>query len=486
MLTLPTKIIHVLHHFEEVFSECVWEWAKVLVIGAILAPGERTVAAILRVMGCSNEKQFQKYHRVLNRAKWSSRELSRVLLLLLVQLFVPPDAPIVMGIDETIERRRGRKIAARGVYRDPVRSSKDFFVKTHGLRWISLMLLTPIPWAQRVWALPFLTVLAPSERYHEKRKKRHKTITDWARQMIRQVHRWLPQRKLVLIGDGSYAVLNFLTHVVRLPHVTVVTRLRLDACLYDPVPTCEEGEKKRGRKPLKGPAQPKLAARLKDPKTVWQKQTISWYGGKNREVEMATGTAFWYQSPIPPLPIRWVLIRDPEGQFDPIGLLCTDQSADAVQILQWFVLLWNVEVTFHEVRTHLGVETQRQWSDLAILRTTPALLGLFSLVTIFAHQLLDEQSFPVRQAAWYTKALPTFSDTLAFVRQYLCPTFRSFNRKKIELLGGWPEERKDLAMQRLQAKNNRLCAGSRADLQQFNALKALKDPTHRWFERSAC
>lgn len=422
MLTLPKRIIHVLRHFEEAFSERVWEWAKVLLIGAILAPGERTVAAILRVMGCSDEKQFQNYHRVLNRARWSSRELSRVLLFLLIELFVPTDTPIVLGIDETIERRRGSKIAARGVYRDPVRSSKEFFVKTHGLRWISLMLLTPIPWACRVWALPFLTVLAPSQRYHEQLKKRHKTITDWARQMILQVHRWLPQRKLVIVGDGSYAVLDFLTRVVRLPQVTVVTRLRLDACLYDPAPEHEEGKKKRGRKPLKGPAQPKLAARLKDPKTVWQKQTVSWYGGKMREVEIATGTALWYQSPIPPLPIRWVLIRDPAGQFDPIGLLCTDQNADAAQVLEWFVLRWNVEVTFHEVRTHLGVETQRQWSDLAILRTTPALLGLFSLVTILASQLLDGQPFPVRQAAWYTKALPTFSDTLAFVRQSLWPS----------------------------------------------------------------
>jgi len=134
----------VLRQFEMVLSERVWEWAKVLVIGAILAPGERTVAAILRVMGCADEKQFQNDHRVLNRAKWSSRELSRVLLVLLVRLFVPTDTPIVMGIDETIERRRGRQIAARGVYRDPVRSSKEFFVKTNGLRWISLMLLTPI------------------------------------------------------------------------------------------------------------------------------------------------------------------------------------------------------------------------------------------------------------------------------------------------------------------------------------------------------
>src|SRR6202162_608504 len=186
-MDLPKKIIQVLRCFEGVFSERVWEWARVLLIGAILAPGERTVAAILRVMGLQNEKHFQNYHRVLNRAQWSSRAVSRLLLLLLVQLFVPATAPVVVGIDETIERRRGSNIAARGIYRDPVRSSKEFFVKTSGLRWISMMLLTPIPWAGRVWALPFLTVLAPSERYHQERNTRHDTITDWARQMIRQL-----------------------------------------------------------------------------------------------------------------------------------------------------------------------------------------------------------------------------------------------------------------------------------------------------------
>src|SRR6266446_3843934 len=302
MLTLPKGIIQVLGQFEAVLSERVWEWAKVLVIGAILAPGERTVAAILRVMGCSDDKQFQNDHRVLNRAKWSSRELSRLLLGVLVRLFVPAKEPVILGIDETIERRRGRQIAARGVYRDPVRSSKEFFVKTNGLRWISMMLLTPIPWAQRVWALPFLTVLAPSERYHQERNMRHKTITDWAWQMLLQVARWMPGRNLVVVADGTYAVLDFLLKVSRSPLVSVITRLRLDACLYDPAPQREAG--KKGRPALKGKRQPKLAQRLPDPKTVWQKYTLSWYGGTRREMEIATGTALWYQSPVPPVAIH--------------------------------------------------------------------------------------------------------------------------------------------------------------------------------------
>src|SRR5262245_22146827 len=183
MRDLPDAIIHVLRHFELVFSERVWEWAKVLLIGAILAPGIRTVTAALRVMGLSQDCQFQNFHRVLNRDRWSSRHLSRILLRLLLRAFVPADAPVIIGLDDHIERRRGDKIAAKGIYRDGVRSSKSFFVKTSGLRWLSMMLLAPIPWAKRVWALPFLTVLAPSERYHTERGQPHKKLTDWPAQM---------------------------------------------------------------------------------------------------------------------------------------------------------------------------------------------------------------------------------------------------------------------------------------------------------------
>jgi hypothetical protein len=371
-------------------------------------------------MGSADEKQFQNDHRVPGRATWSSRERSRRLLLLLVNLFFPGNEAVVMGMDETIERRRGRQIAARVVSRDPVRSSKEFLVKTNGLRWMCLMLLTPLPWASRVWALPFLSVLALSERSHEERQMRHKTITDWAWQMILHVARWLPERQLIIVADGTSAVLDFLLKVSHLLHVSVITRLRLDACLYDPAPPREAG--KKGRTALKGKRQPKLAERVRDPNTLWQKHTWSWYGGSTRQMELAAGTSLWYQSPIPPVAIRWVLVRDPAGQYEPLALLCTDQQAEAPQIVAWFVLRWSVGVTFHEGRAHLGVETQRQWSDLAIARTTPALLALFSLVTVFAQQLLDGKAFPIRQAAWDSKALPTFSETLALVRQHLWPS----------------------------------------------------------------
>ncbi len=420
MGALPPEIVRVLRVFEDVFSERVWDWVQVLVVGAILTPGQRTVAAVLRVMGLSDERQYQNYHRVLNRARWSSRELSRRVLALLVRAFVPADGPVLVGLDETIERRRGAKIAAKGIYRDPVRSSKRHFVKASGLRWISMQVLAEIPWAGRVWGLPFLTVLAPSERYNQTRGRRHKTLPEWGRQMIRQLRRWLPERDVVVVADSTYAVLELLAEAARLPQpVTVVTRLRLDAALYDPPPPREPGTK--GRPRVKGERQPTLALRLLDPATRWETLTVPWYGGGTAQVEAATGTALWYHPGEPAVALRWVLLRDPAGQGEPHALLSTDPTVPPARIVAWFVSRWPLEVTFHEVRAHLGVETQRQWSDLAILRTTPALLGLFSLVTLCARARLDGQPLPVRQAAWYAKTAPTFSDTLACVRQLLWP-----------------------------------------------------------------
>ena len=192
MLTRPVSIIRLLEPFGTIFQAKTWEKAQLLLVGAILSPGKRTVTSALRVMGLSRDGNFARYHHVLNRARWSSLQLSRTLLFLLLRHLDSGIGPLVFGIDETIERRRGKRISAKGIYRDGVRSSQGHFVKASGLRWVSLMWLAPIPWAGRVWALPFLTVLAPSERFHRERGQRHKKLTDWARQMILQLRRWLP------------------------------------------------------------------------------------------------------------------------------------------------------------------------------------------------------------------------------------------------------------------------------------------------------
>ena len=426
MLTLPDAIVSVLNPFATLFRSPTWLKAQILLVGAILAPGQRTVASALRVMGRCDHRDYARYHEVLNRAVWSPRQAARILLMLLLQHLDQDDGPLIFGIDETLERRRGPKIKSLGIYRDGVRSSRSQVVKASGLRWISLMWLGHIPWAGRFWALPFLTVLAPSERYYRQRGRRHKKLTDWARQMIMQLRRWLPHRPLVLVGDSSYAVLDLLHCCQSLTQpVTLIARLRLDAALYEPAAPRQPGQ--NGRPPLKGRRLPALKALLDLPTVAWVEVSVAWYDGTTRTVELTSQTAVWYRSGKPPVPLRWVLVRDRQGEFATQALLCTDLAVDPVQILEWFVLRWQLEVTpyqvrgrlFQEVRAHLGVETQRQWSDRAIARTTPVLLGLFSWTTLAAHALQKRRPMNHRTAAWYAKPSPTFVDAVALVRRHL-------------------------------------------------------------------
>jgi hypothetical protein len=418
--TVPPKMVQALLPFAPLFSKRVWQHAQLLVVGAILAPGKRTVASALRAMGLGWEKRFHRYHRLLSRAGWSSLKVSRVLLGLLVEAFVPEGAPLVVGVDETLERRYGKKIAARGVYRDPVRSTHQTFVKSSGLRWVCAMLLVEVPWASRIWALPFLSVLAPSERYAAKRSKCHKKITEWAWQMLLVLRRWYPEREIVAVADRAYASLKLLERCRKLSDpITFITRLRLDAALYEPAPPRRPGQ--LGRPRIKGERLPNLSAVAEAPRTVWKPTKIAdWYGREDRTLEIASETAVWYSTGLPAVPVRWVLIRDPEGGFEPQALLCTDLETDPERIVRWYVMRWQVEVSFQEARRHLGFETQRQWSEMAIRRTTPALLGLFSVLTLFADRQMREAAGALRrQAAWYRKRHPTFADALAVVRKEL-------------------------------------------------------------------
>jgi hypothetical protein len=234
--------------------------------------------------------------------------------------------------------------------------------------------------------------------------------------MVLQLHRWAPARRLIVVGDRAYAALELLDTVHAV--ATVVARLRLDARLLTPPPPRVPGQK--GRPRLVGDRLPNLTQHAVDAEAAWIRLTIPrWYGERNRPIEVLSQTAVWYSTGFPPVPIRWVLIRDPHGHFATQALLCTELDADPLHIVSWFILRWQLEVTFHEVRAHLGVETQRQWSERAILRTTPALLGLFSVVTLLAHEHLTAAS-PAgapHPAAWYAKTTPTFSDALALVRR---------------------------------------------------------------------
>jgi hypothetical protein len=417
MLALPIELMNVITVFAPLFTKPTWEHVKLLIAGAILSPGKRTITSALRVMGRGQKKDFQSFHRVLNRAVWSTLKASRLLLGLLVSCFVT-EGPVVVGLDDTLERRRGSRIAAKGIYRDPVRSSKGYFVKASGLRWLCGMLLTEISWAGCVWALPILTVLCPSERFYQQKGRSHQTLLDRAWQIIQLIRRWLPTRELIFVGDSSFAAIDLLHRVSRLQGASFITRLRLDAALFDPAPERVPG--RMGRPRLKGPRRPTLKQLLQDNTRTWETYLIEhWYGGAPREVEVLTETAVWYHTGLPPVPIRWVLIRDPRGQFDAQALLSTHLHQAPEQVLRWFVRRWRMEVTFEEARAHLGIETQRQWHHLAIARTTPALMGLFSLITLTVPTLTHGENPIIRTTAWYQKRQPSFSDAIALVRRRL-------------------------------------------------------------------
>jgi hypothetical protein len=387
-----------------------------LLLGALLCIGNHTVCAALRFMGLKDEPRFHKYHRVLSLVKWSGLKASRILLQLLVKFFGTYKKPLVIGIDETIERRRGNKIKAKGIYHDAVRSSHSHFAKCSGLRWMSMMLLCKIKWADHIWALPFLTALAPSERYCQEQSRHHKTITEWARQLIGQLRRWLPGKALVIVADSSYAALELLGAVRS--YACLITRLRLDAALYELAPARKPGQ--MGRSQVKGARQPSLTQRLEGKGMRWKTiQVARWYNEVDKKVQVVSGVSVWYRAGKAAVPIRWVLIKDEQRGKKPVALLSTDVNLQAEEIINFFIRRWSMEVTFREVREHLGVESQRQWSDRAIAYTTPSLMALFSIVTLWANTLFGNRRVKVQPTAWYKKEQPTFSDAIAAVRKQI-------------------------------------------------------------------
>jgi hypothetical protein len=388
-----------------------------LLAGTLLAHGRRTVCAALRLSGEADNQHWSSFHQVPNRARWSPLAASRCLLLLIVTTRLSPEACIEIAIDETLERRWGPQIHKRGHYRDSALSSRTHSVSSPGLRWIVMAVVLPLPFGKGHWALPFLVVLATTPGVSQQLGLRHHTVGERARQMVRLVHRWLPHRQIRVLGDTAYSCLELGVQARRCG-VTVITPARLDSVLHAPPPPPEQ--RRRGGKPqVIGARLPSLETVLTDPATQWQQSQMAWYGQGRRLVEWCTGTALWYRIGHPPLPIRWVLTRDPDGKHPVKALLCTDQALAAEAIMTSYMHRWPKDSTFEESRAHLGVETQRQWSDLAIERSTPLLFGLYSLVAQAFVQLERAGTLQVQQTAWYHKSHATFHDVLASLRRQI-------------------------------------------------------------------
>lgn len=447
MIELPSRFRDTISHFSFAFRKDVYQKFEILLLGAIICPGSRTICNLLRCVGLRWEKNFSKYHRFLNRDKWSAKALASTLLGLLVGAFIAADAPLVFGLDDTIERRWGRKLSKRGIYRDPVRSSKSHFVKCSGLRWLSVMLLTTLPWLEKglCWALPVLTILCPSERFYTKQGKPHKKLTDWAAQVISWLSRQCAKfnRRVFLVGDGSFAVIQLFMHAQQ-RSIGMIARMKLNSRLYE-LPPAEYPKSKRGPKPPVGERLPSMEQILEAEDTRWQTATFSdWYGNRNKEMLITSGIAIWRKSNTELVKIKWVLLKDPEGKLDPTLLACTDFDTEDKDIVRLFVRRWRVEVTFAEVRRHLGVETLRQWADLAIERATPCLMALFAVVCLLANVLHQQQDIEPNHTAWYTKKSVTFSDALAAVRMEIFQRTQLFTSPQKSLVDNYKQKIRSL------------------------------------------
>ena len=413
MQTLPEPIVSIIRSFSSLFSRSVFTHAFELVVGAILSRGKRTVTSALRMVGRDQDQKFPEYHYVLSCAKWSSLNAASILLGLLTHI-IPDNEALTFVVDDTVERRSGKKIKAKGCYRDAVRSSQKLVVNCFGLKWLSLTLLMRFPWCKRRWALPVLTLLQRPEKTDKASGKRHKTSVDWTVQLVRLLRRWVPTRDMFLVGDGAFASI-FLCATCIKNRVTFISRLKLNACLYDLPPERQLGTK--GRRRLKGDRLRPIKEILGLNELPWKSVELTWYSGRKKRFEILSFTCMWAPDGCNALPILCVLVRDPEGKILPVPLLCTNVLVTAEQVIEMYVERWNIEVTFEEMRAHMGLETQRQWSDGAIARTTPALMGIFSMVCLMAHRMMKDNKIPIAETAWYCKENASFSDVLTFVRQ---------------------------------------------------------------------
>ena len=412
---MTAEIVSVLSAFACIFTKSTWRNIQVIFVGAILCRGSRQVTKILRVMNLSHEKNYSKYHNVLRRAKWSGLDAAKILFGLLIAS-LPNEFPILVAVDETLERRQGKKIQSIGAYRDAVRSSTASVVISFGLKWECMALIIPLPWCQRYWALPFLSLLAPSKKANEKAGIKHQTSIEWTIKMVSVVSRWMLRKPWILLGDGAYACMDLAHHCLK-NTVTLISRFRLDAQLFE-MPVYKP--KMRGRRPIKG-CRIHLRNLLDDTSKPWQCAKVKWYGGELKLLEFLPIDCLWYRAGKTPLPVRVVLIKTPDGKKVAEALFSTCQEHSAIQIIEWFVLRWNLEVTFEETRAHLGIETQRQWSDLAIARSTPLLMSLYSLVTLIGIRLHESQLLVKAEiTSWYYKSTELcFSDILIAVRNIL-------------------------------------------------------------------
>jgi DDE superfamily endonuclease len=413
--SLPKAAEPLVCAFSVAFTARTFQRVLILILGAILSLRRRTVTAILQTVGPLAEGHWSDFHRVLCRASWSCWPLAKVLAALVLEL-IPEDQPVIVPVDDTTPQHKGKRVYGKGCHYDAVRSTHSHVVWVWGHKWVTLAINVKFPFARRPWALPVLCALYRPAELNRKEDRRHKTPARLAMQLVAALIHWFRQRKFVLLGDGGYASheLARFCHRHR-GHVTLVSRFHGDANLYEPPPAKRRGN--TGRPRLKGCKLPAPADVVKRSKR--NRFTVSWYGGKTRRVELVSGTAHWYKGGDGLVPVRWVFVHDLGGTHRDEYFYSTDATLAPDQIVSLFTGRWSIEVTFEEVRAHLGFTTTRNRSAKSVLRTAPCLLGLFSLVSLIFTRHERRTEVKPLCSPWYFKNEATFSDAITTVRR-LC------------------------------------------------------------------
>jgi hypothetical protein len=342
--------------------------------------------------------------------------LAAFLLASLVISTIPLDQSVVCVVDDTTTRRWGKRVYGKACHRDPVRSTRKKVVYCWGHKWVVLAVLVPMPFTDRLWALPVLPLLYRPEEQEAAEGKRHNTCIDWARKGSAFLLRKFPTRHFILIGDGGYSSLVFALWCSQLKdRITLVSRFYKDAALYAP-PPCKEGQ--RGRPPKKGERllSPQEEANRTD--AVWTSEEVAWYNQTTKEIQYIWKEALWYQRGHDPVPVRWVFVqyKDEKDKLKEECFFSTDIQMEPKQIVEHYVTRWNIETTFEEVRAHLGLETLENYCENAVNRSVPALLALFTIIALWFRKQWQLDPPQIQRTPWYRKTEPTFSDALVAIR----------------------------------------------------------------------
>lgn len=415
MLPVPKAAKPLIDAFSVAFTRPTFQRVLVLMLGAILSMRHRTVTGMLRAVGPLAWGHWSDFHRVLCRARWSCRPLGKALAAIVLEL-IPADQPVICPVDDTTTQHKGKHVYGKGCHHDACRSTHSHVVWIWGHKWVVLCINVKFAFASRPWALPVLCALYRPAKLNQSQKRRHRKPIELAMPLMATLIHWFPERKFILLGDGGYASheLARFCHRHR-RHVTLVSRFHPKANLYEAPPARRPGQ--NGRPRIKGARLPKPAEAVASSQA--KRFTVNWYGGKTRQVELIWGEGYWYKAGDGVVPVRWVWVHDAEGTHRDEYFYCTDPNMPADRIVSLYTGRWSIEVTFQEVRAHLGFNTPRNWSKKSVLRTGPCLLGLFSLVCLIFHRHTRGKGTRPASSMWYAKSEPTFVEAITCVRR-LC------------------------------------------------------------------